>query len=409
MLYHVLSWIIVSFHTMFLSALAIIGLHWASPAYVGCNIVRVQPELTYLLPGPFDSELTHSFVNGTVTQDSETNDLLLSARGSPFISFDREFDALLGDNASITLVDQRTTHFAGEAGIWIPERNEVWYTTWINDGPTHIEILDLAGYTIRNLTSSRPIQNPNGGFYHDRLMYFTCLRDDSIGWPGGIVSVDPWTGHVEDVLNSYFGLKFDSIDDLAWVSDPSTNDSYLFFTDLPFAPGQNASDSRAPQGLWRFDPQRKSLQPAISRTDYPVANGVRFSKDHKTMYITDFGGDERARAFGLPARIGIPGVYTYDLDDSMMPVNRKVFSVARMQAPDGIRVDDKGRVWTAEGEGVVVRDSGGRAIGIFNSQYFTSDPVNFAIVQFALAGDKLVILGMDKLWVVGLAEKVVAG
>lgn len=127
------------------------------------------------------------------------------------------------------------------------------------------------------------------------------------------------------------------------------------------------------------------------------------------MYITDFGGDERARAFGFPARIGIPGVYTYDLDDHMMPVNRRVFSVARMQAPDGIRVDDKGRVWTAEGEGVVVRNAVGKAIGIFNAQYFTSDPVNFAIVQFALAGDKLVILGMDKLWVIGLAERVVAG
>lgn len=395
-------------HNMFLSVLAVIGLHWASPVYVGCNLVRVQPELNYLLPTPFESELTHSFVNGTTTQDSKTNDLLASARDSPFISFDTEFDSLLGESTSITLIDRRTTHFAGEAGVWIPERNEVWYTSWINDGPTHIEVLNLADYSIRNLTSSQPIRNPNGGFYHNRLMYFTCLRDDSRGWPGGIVSVDPWTGHVEEILNSYFGLKFDSIDDLAWVSDPSTNESYLFFTDLPFAPGQNASDSRAPQGLWRFDPKRKSLQPAISRTDYPVANGVRFSRDQKTMYITDFGGDERARAFGFPARMGIPGVYTYDLDDHMMPVNRRVFSVARMQAPDGVRVDDNDRVWTAEGEGVVVRNAVGKAIGIFNAQYFTSDPVNFAIVQFALAGDKLVILGMDKLWVIEMAERVVA-
>lgn len=394
---------------MFSFVLAVIGSCCVLPVRVGCDLVSVQPELTYLLPSPFDSELTHSFVNGTITQDAETNALLTSARHSPFISFDKEFDTLLGENTIVTLIDQRTTHFAGEAGVWIPERNEVWYTTWINDGPTHIEILNLADYTIRNLTSSRPIRNPNGGFYHDRLMYFTCLRDDSRGWPGGIVSVDPWTGHVEEILNSYFGLKFDSIDDLAWVSDPSNNDSYLFFTNLPFAIGQNASESRAPQGLWRFDPQRKSLQPAISRTDYPVANGVRFSRDQKTMYITDFGGDERARAFGFPARRGIPGVYTYDLDDHMMPVNRRVFSVARMQAPDGIRVDDKGRVWTAEGEGVVVRNAVGKAIGIFNAQHFTSDPVNFAIVQFALAQNKLVILGMDKLWVIEVAEKIVAG
>jgi gluconolactonase len=393
---------------MLLLAFSLITSHWASPARAVDSLVRIPSELTYLLPPSFDSELTHSFVNSTTTLDPGVNDLLASARHVPFISFDDEFDALLGSNAAITLVDQRVTHFAGEAGVWIPERNEVWYTTWINDGPTHVEILSLADYTIRNLTSSRPVHNPNGGFFHQRLMYFTCLRDDSRGWPGGIVSVDPATGHVEDILNSYFGLKFDSIDDLAWVSDPATNDSYLFFTNLPFATALNASSSRAPQGLWRFDPQKKSLQPAISRTEFPVANGVRFSKDQKTMYITDFGGDERARVFGLPARVGIPGVYTYELDDNTMPVNRKVFSVARLQAPDGIRVDDRGRVWTGEGEGVVVRNAGGKAIGVFNAQYFTSDPVNFAIVQFALAGDKLVILGMDKLWVVELAERVVA-
>lgn len=392
---------------MMLIAIVFSALQWGLPAWGVNNLMHIPTELTYLLPSPFDSELTYSFVNGTRTSDPQVNELLASARDVPFISFDEEFDALLSQNPKITLVDQRRTHFAGEAGVWIPERNEVWYTTWINDGPTHVEILNLADSTIRNLTSTRPIHNPNGGFYHQGLVYFTCLRDDSRGWPGGVVSVDPATGHVEDILNSYFGLKFDSIDDLAWVSNPATNESYLFFTVLPFASAQSASSSRAPQGLWRFDPQRKSLRPAISRTDYPVANGVRFSRDGKTMYITDFGGDERARVFGLPGRVGVPGVYTYELDDDMMPVNRRIFSVARTQAPDGIRVDDRGRVWTAEGEGVVVR-AGGKAIGLFNAQYFTSDPVNFAIVQFELAGNQLVILAMDKLWVIELAEKAVA-
>jgi len=389
-------------------AIAFCASVWSSPAAgVISNVAKIAPELTYLLPSPFDSELTYSFVNGTKAASSDVNDLLASARSAPFISFDEEFESLLGPNASITLVDQRATHFAGEAGVWIPERSEVWYTSWINDGPTHVEILDLDSYTIRKMTPSRPLQNPNGGFYHRGLMYFTCLRDDSRNWPGGVVSVDPATGHVEDILNSYFGLKFDSIDDLAWVTDPATNDDYLFFTVLPFAPAQNASSSRAPQGLWRFDPREKSLQPAISRTEYPVANGIRFSRDQKTMYLTDFGGDERARVFGLPAQVGVPGVYAYDLDEHMMPVNRRIFGVARMQAPDGVRVDDQGRVWTGEGEGVVVRNARGRTVGIFNAQYFTSDPVNFAIVQFALAENKLIVLGMDKLWVVELAEVVV--
>ena len=325
------------------------------------NIASIPRELTYLLPSSFKGSIFDSFVNGTRTSDPEVNQILLSARDKPFISYDNEFIALLGENPAIELIDEREENFAGEAGVWIPERHEVWYTTWINDGPTHVEILDLRHKSVRKLVSSRPLQNPNGGYYHQGLIYFTCLRDDSRGWPGGVVSVDPETGHVETVLNSYFGLKFDCIDDVAWVSKPGTDESYMFITILPVPDGSNPEDT-LPQGLWRWDPQQKLLLPAISRTEYPVANGVRPSKDHRALWLTDFGGEERSRVWGLPSKVSAPAVYRYDLDDDMWPVNKRIFAVARMQAPDGIRVDDMGRVWTAEGEGVVVRSPAGKSL-----------------------------------------------
>ncbi|KAK5188451.1 hypothetical protein LTR47_011816 [Exophiala xenobiotica] len=71
-----------------------------------------------------------------------------------------------------------------------------------------------------------------------------------------------------------------------------------------------------------------------------------------------------------------------------------------MQAPDGIRIDDKGRVWTAEGEGVVVHAADPKILGVFNAHFFTGDRVKTAIVQFELVEDKAVILGQDKLWIV---------
>lgn len=225
-------------------------------------------------------------------------------------------------------------------------------------------------------------------------------------WPSGVVSVNPETGFVEPVLNSYFGLKFDYVDDLAWVMQPGTKNSYMFFTILPFPEGTTRTD-RLPQRLWRWDPQKKLLLSAISRTEFPVANGIRLSKDHKSLWVTDFGGEGRSRVWGLPAHRGAPAIYRYDLDDEMWPINKRIFGVSRMQAPDGIRIDDKGRVWTADGEGVVVRSIDGKVIGVFNSQYFTRDPVNTAIVQFELAGNILVILGQNKLWTIKLAETVV--
>ncbi|UQC87882.1 D-lactonohydrolase [Colletotrichum lupini] len=178
----------------------------------------------------------------------------------------------------------------------------------------------------------------------------------------------------------------------AGVTQPGTNNSYMFITVLPFAKGSTTTD-RLPQGLWRWDPQKKVLLPAISRTEFPVANGVRPSRDQKTLWVTDFGGDERSRIWALPAQVGAPAIYKYDLNEDMWPVNKRTFGVSRMQAPDGIRIDDKGRVWTGEGEGVMVRSSQGKVIGVFNGQFFTRDSVNTAIVQFELAGDVLVVLG----------------
>lgn len=184
------------------------------------------------------------------------------------------------------LIDEREANFAAEAGVWIRERSEVWYTTWINDGPTRVEILNLADRNIRSLSSSMPLENPNRGYDHQGLVYFTCLRNDSRGWPGGVVSVDPETGHVEWILNSYFGLKFDSIDDVTWVTQPGTNHSFMFITILPNPEGtEKGENDTLPQGLWRWDPQAKLLLPAISRTEFPVANGVRVSRDQKAPLL----------------------------------------------------------------------------------------------------------------------------
>lgn len=378
------------------------------------TIVSIPNEYTYSLPGAFNTTPAYTFVNGTTTADGTVNALFAAAAQAPFISYDDEFLALLGSDPEITLVEQRSNNFAGEAGVWVKTdtRNEVWYTTWINDGPTWVEVLDLNTNTVRNLTTSEKLNNPNGGYLHQGKVYFSCLRDDASGLSGGVVSVDVETGAVETVLNSYFGSKFDNIDDVAWVTQPGTNLSYMYLTVLPLTLSQVAvSDGdRLPQGLWRWDPQEGVLMPVVSRTDFPVANGVRPSPDMKTLWLTDFGGLVHEAGWGVPAEVGAPAIYRYELDADMLPVNRRIFGVAgRMQSPDGIRVDTAGRVWTGEGQGVVVRNAKGKVIGMFNAQYFTPDPVNLAIVQFEMAGDTLVILGMSKLWTVKLAGEVTFG
>jgi gluconolactonase len=66
-----------------------------------------------------------------------------------------------------------------------------------------------------------------------------------------------------------------------------------------------------------------------------------------------------------------------------------------------------GRVWTGEAEGVVVRNPAGKIIGVFNKEIFmaTQSPKT-EMANFALAGDKLILLALDAIIVVQLTESV---
>lgn len=86
-----------------------------------------------------------------------------------------------------------------------------------------------------------------------------------------------------------------------------------------------------------------------------------------------------------------------------------MFGFTRQGVSDGIKVDDKGRVWTAEYEGIVVRNSFGKVIGVFNKEVILGSPTpKVEMANFAIAGDTLVLLAVDKVYTVKLAEEVIS-
>lgn len=96
-------------------------------------------------------------------------------------------------------------------------------------------------------------------------------------------------------------------------------------------------------------------------------------------------------------------------------MNWRLFSFARQGFANGIKIDDYDRVWTAEYEGVVVRDGvSGKILGSFNAQDIIlnnkENPVDVRdvapLANFALAGDELVMLAFNRIFGVKLAETV---
>lgn len=78
--------------------------------------------------------------------------------------------------------------------------------------------------------------------------------------------------------------------------------------------------------------------------------------------------------------------------------NKVLLGFSRQGISDGIKVDDEGRVWTAEYEGIVARNRVGKVIGIVNKQVILGGAeVQIELANFAIAGDTLVILAVDKI------------
>jgi gluconolactonase len=366
----------------------------------------IDPELTYLLPPEYSGNLTQNFVDTKTTNASE-NAIFATAKKAPFISYDPEFTAILGPNPTLKLVAQREAPFADEAGVWVSDRNEVWFTSSTVNNESYLMVLDLETSEIYTPRTSLPIVNPNGGYYFNGTVYIAGTG--TFTEAPCIYGINPSNGETTVVLNTYFGLQFNGPNDITWVR--RGNKAYMFFTDDPiaerYAPGSGIP-SQLPDAVWRFDPQERSLIPVISRADLLIPNGIRVNANGTKLYVTDSSATDSFPALrGGAVGTGSPAIFVYDLDDDAFPVNKRMLGISRSGIPDGIHIDDADRIWTGEYEGVVVRNPRGKVLGLFNSEAIGAKRGTH-IANFALAGDTLVLLDMQRLWTLKLAQTVVS-
>ena len=85
--------------------------------------------------------------------------------------------------------------------------------------------------TLSEYLSSPPVYAPNGGTFHNGLIYWGASGgNDSIGGieqRPGLVTLNPTTNQTTTILNNYFGYYFNTVDDL--FVHPTTGD--VWFTD----------------------------------------------------------------------------------------------------------------------------------------------------------------------------------
>jgi gluconolactonase len=123
----------------------------------------------------------------------------------------------------------------------------------------------------------------------------------------------------------------------------------------------------------------------ISRADLLTPNGIRVNASGTKLYVTDSSATDSFPSLRGEARAtGSPAIFVYDLGDDAFPVNKYMLGISCSGIPDGIHIDDANRICTGEFERVVVRNSQGKVLELFNSEAISAKGV--AHRQFRASG-----------------------
>lgn len=165
-------------------------------------------------------------------------------------------------------------------------------------------------------------------------------------------------GEVTSLVDSFRGGRLNSPNDVVvksdgtvWFSDPS----YGIHREVEGHPGEEEYGDHV---VFRLDPATGELTPVV--IDVLVPNGLAFSPDESVLYVAD-----SSRA---PTRLEDPpglghAIHAYDVVDGRRCKNGRTFAEVDPGLPDGVRVDERGDVWTSSDTGVAVFAPDGSAVG----------------------------------------------
>jgi gluconolactonase len=280
-----------------------------------------------------------------------------------FEVYDSEFEAVLGRCARLALVAETDAH---EGPVYVPGEDALYFTT-VPRAPSipvpgmpqaAIKRLSLDGLNLpvdpsRLSTLQVPAHMPNGMTLGPDGCLVVCEQGTRSA-PARISRVDPVTGRVDTLVDNWGGLSLNSPNDVVvrrdgtiWFTDPSYG--YL----QGFRPEPQAGDH-----VYRFDPRSGRLSVVADSFDKP--NGLAFSPDEQTLYVTDSGANAEPGSY----YVGRPHhVIAFDVLDGRHLGPGRLFAVTTPGFPDGIKVDRAGRVYASSSSGVQVFSQAGDLIG----------------------------------------------
>lgn len=296
------------------------------------------------------------------------------------VVFDDSFLEILGvTNSSdpwtipIDVVAEKNYSFAHEGTVWLEDLNSIFFTSNrlgdLNSSDQYIEmwLLEVDTGELTQLDKNGTIPMPNGAtLYGDGKVLVCSQGRNATG--SSLYVLDPVTENVDLLIDNWFGLNFNSLNDVVVYPDGT-----ILFTDPLYGFAQlfrNGSEQYS-YGSYEVGTYiymfRPGEQARVIEDGLKAPNGLAFSPDFKTLYASDTFFFNGSAGFD-PNRAH--SIYAYDVDTDekgrfLGISNSRMFHTSYIGIPDGIKVDDAGNVYTGVGNGVDVVSPDGTLIGSF--------------------------------------------
>jgi gluconolactonase len=159
-------------------------------------------------------------------------------------------------------------------------------------------------------------------------------------------------GSLTVIADSYQGKRLNSPNDVVVTSDGSiwfTDPTYGILSDYE---GYRAEPEQAAHHVFRVDGATGQITSVCD--DFVQPNGLAFSPDESRLYVADSGASHDPAA---PRHIR-----AFDVTDDRLS-GGDAYAIIDNGSPDGIRVDDQGRLWSSAADGVHCFDTDGERLG----------------------------------------------
>lgn len=326
-----------------------------------------------------------------------------------FLSYDDRFiHDILGPTPNASLVSYQDWNAFHEAGVYYKATNAAYIASNFESNPYDENRINVTVYNFTDNTVSSirydklaaangatlftapSTSSPSTNGLEANKQYVLWCDEGDFNLPSSLVAVDPVAGDAIPILTSFLGRTFSSVNDIR--QHPVTGD--LWFTDAQYGYFQNFRPAPViPTQVYRFEPSTGVIQAVAD--GFGQANGIEFSPDLKTVYVTDTGAQGFNYSISGPANI-----YAFDISkDGKSLVNRRLFAVANSGIPDGIHCDTDGNVYAScgNGDGVHVWNDQGVLLGKFLVEGGSNN------LEFVPGG--MLIFNGNRLWRVDIQAK----